>query len=578
MIGRWARGARLSLARLPTSVSGIARAPNYPVNSIRDLWPGDPDRGALLASGACLFEGKSIPLRAYDWDYADFPPEVRDWVRSFVWLRDLRALGSDEARLYARGIVSSWLDQPLVDPLILSAATTGMRLAAWLGHFDFFAASADEAFRQRLMDRILIEARLMSILFPLPTRGWRNFSALKGLLVVAVSIPSQTGFLQRFGRYLQQEIAHQILEDGSLIERNPSAQLEAAREFIEMSIIHRMARLPVPEEIQAALTKMLPALRAMRHGDGGLALFHGSREAGRRSVEQVLQTGPRMGRSAFQAKEGGFWRVSAGKALLFVDAAPLPPVGYDSGAHAAPLALEFSYGRQRLFVSCGSAAMGAWKQALRETAAHCSLVIEGTSCCDFSPTGALSRRPAHVQMHHQTLEGAHWLDGHHDGYYPGFGVTCQRRLYLSASGTDLRGEESIVGERLTDFALRFHLHPSVRAELTPDGQEILLNAGEDSWRFRQQGGTLHLEPSVYAGGLEVVPCVQIVVRPRREASWHEEDPVSTPEKMPEVDKGEDAPDEPGPSVVMGHENNKSGAAPVSYVRQVIHWVMEHVAA
>ncbi|GGC20869.1 heparinase II/III family protein [Asaia siamensis] len=601
MFGRWAREARLSLARLPSSVPGIARAPDRPVHAIRDIWPGNPDHGALLVSGAARFEGRNIPLRAHDWEYADLAPVTREWLQGFTWLRDLRALGSDEARLYARSIVGSWLDQPPIDPLVLNAPATGARLASWLGHFDFFASSASEAFRQKVMDRLLVEGRLISIMLPLAEQGWRNLTALKGLLAVAVAIPSQTGFLHRFHRYLDQELDRLTLPDGTLRERSPQAQMEAARELAEISVFMRMAQLSPSEKVQNALARICPVLRALRHGDGSLALFHGSKEQDDRQIDRIIQYGARQRLLASSMPDGGFWRISVGKALLFVDGAPPAGAPHDGNAHAAPLALEFSHGRQRLFVNCGAASTGMWKQALRETAAHSSLVVEETSCCDFTPAGTIARRPAHVTLTHQSQDGAHWVDGQHDGWYPGFGASWRRRLYLGPTGEDLRGEECVDGERRVAFALRFHLHPSVQAELAPDGDEVLMHAGGMIWRFRQEGGVLSLERSVYAGGEKPVASHQIVIRPpaaevtavstgsdavTTSTSQEPKETEGAPEgeTMPSSQPGE--PGEAGAGATADTQSPTTASAPALPelphrneplpARQVVQWVMERV--
>lgn len=571
MFGSWAREARLSLARLPSSVPGVARAPDRPIHAIRDIWPGNPDHGGLLVSGAARFEGRNLSLRAHDWEYADLPEATRSWLQGFTWLRDLRALGSDEARLYARSIVGSWLDQPPVDSLVLNASAAGARVASWLGHFDFFAASANQGFRQKVMDRLLVEGRLISLMFPLEEQGWKNFTALKGLLAVGVAIPSQSGLLQRFYRYLEQELDRQILPDGTLRERSPQAQMEVARELAEISVFMRMAQLPPSEKVQNAVARVCPVLRALRHGDGGLALFNGSKEQDDRQIDRIMQYGARQRLLAASMPDGGFWRIGAGKALLFVDGATPPPARYDGNAHAAPLSLEFSHGRQRLFVNCGGAATPPWKQALRETAAHSSLVVEETSCCDFDASGAVTRRPAHVTLSHQTQDGAHWLDGQHDGWYPGFGVSWQRRLYLGPTGEDLRGEECLNGERPVAYAIRFHLHPSVKAELAPEGDEILMRAGGMIWRFRQEGGVLSLERSIYAGGEKPVASLQIVIRPQRADLV----PATTDDVAAESSA---TTDQAGQTVSSGKapEAGSIQKAEQLSARQVVQWVMERV--
>ncbi|GBR28106.1 heparinase II/III family protein [Kozakia baliensis] len=533
MLRRWARDARLSLARLP-SFPGLARAPSAPVHTIRELWPGNPDDGALLVTGRFRFENRVYTLDTQDWEHRNLPTAARKWLHGFTWLRDLRALGSDEARLCARAIVASWLDQPPIDPLVLDASATGARIAAWMGHYDFFAASADDAFRQLLMDRVLVEGRLIAALLPLPPNGWQNLTAFKGLLAAAVTIPSQTGFLSRFLRYLDQELEHLLLPDGCVCERSPEAQFQAARELAEMSAIMRMAQMPPAESVTKGLAWICPVLRAMRHADGGLALFNGAVEHDQSFIENVLQQGARQRLLAPAMPDGAFWRLSPGKALLIVDAGVPAPSGYDRMAHGGPLSFEFSYGRQRLFVNCGSAQAGAWEQALRETAAHTTMVLDGRSCVDFGPDGGLSRRPAHVTASHQTQSGAHWLDMAHDGYRASLGATWQRRLYINAEGEDLRGQEVVEGEREVSLALRFHLHPSVEAQLSPDHDEVLMHAGGMIWRFRQENGVLSLEESVYFGGEKPVRTLQIVVTAPKPPE-PEPEPEVEPESEPEAE-------------------------------------------
>ena len=45
------------------------------------------------------------------------------------------------------------------DPVARRPDVAGARITAWLGHYDFFAATADDPFRQRLMARLVSDAR-----------------------------------------------------------------------------------------------------------------------------------------------------------------------------------------------------------------------------------------------------------------------------------------------------------------------------------------------------------------------------------------------------------------------------------
>ena len=83
---------------------------------------------------------------------------------------------------------------PPADALTRRPDVAGARLAAWLGHYDFFAASADDVFRQRLMTRLVMDARALASNLPAEELDARALTALKGLISAAVALPDQASF------------------------------------------------------------------------------------------------------------------------------------------------------------------------------------------------------------------------------------------------------------------------------------------------------------------------------------------------------------------------------------------------
>jgi uncharacterized heparinase superfamily protein len=511
-VRRWTRDARLSFARLPglPGSLGMGRVPDAPQQAIRDLWPGDPSLGARLMKGELLFCGIVHPLAPGSWSEAageesgrtqDGPSlALRAHAQGFTWLRDLRALGTDGARMRARALVSDWLQRPPAGQLSRAPDVVGARLNAWLAHYDFFAASADDGFRQHLMARLLGDARSLAAMLPSHTHDHRVLTGYKGLLACAVALPEQTHLLARFMRHISAELGRQVLLDGCHVERSPFAHLVALREMAEMRALMQTGQIAPPLALAASLDRMTPALRALRHADGGLALFNGAQEDNPALIDLVLAQAAR-GRAVQAAlPEGGFIRLQVGRTLLFVDAGPPPPPGYDALSHAGTLSFELSIGRERVIVNCGAGVTPAWKEALRSTAAHSTLVIGDRSSSEFAPGGVL-RRPAHVEVDHKQSGGAHWLDLSHDGYKPGFGAVHRRRLYLAENGEDIRGEDFVEADKPVAFVLRFHLHPDVtaRAEAEP-GSLLLTLASGAQWRMRIEGGAVAIEESVYLGG------------------------------------------------------------------------------
>ena len=484
----------------PWSLAG--RTPTALFVSLSDPWPGDPEAGRAIMRGRFQFFGKPLQTPAPLWEPVGVDAAWAREINAFDWLRDLRTAGGDSARRCARELVTAWMDSNKGwNPIAWHPSTTGRRLANWLGHYAFFAASAEVAFRHRLLRHLNRQVRHLSRALPAGLAGADAIAAIKGLVSAGVCLPGNEASLQRGLALLARELPRQILPDGGQVERSPARHLAVLRDLIDLRATLHAGDIAVPPDLQAAIAQMTPMLRLFRHGDGGLALFNDSNELESWQVDMVLQRTDGPSRPLTTAPASGFQRLQAGRTLLLVDAGAPPPAGYDHHAHAGTLSLEMSVGRERLFVNCGAhAADGEWRRAQRSTAAHSTLVIGETNSSQISREGELGHRRARATARRDEADGSVWLDLGHDGYKSGFGLTHTRRLYLSANGEDLRGEDRMAGSGKADFALRFHLHPEVQASLAQGGNTALLRLPKGvGWRFRAKGGTMRLEPSVYLG-------------------------------------------------------------------------------
>jgi uncharacterized heparinase superfamily protein len=294
---------------------------------------------------------------------------------------------------------------------------------------------------------------------------------------------------------------------------SPALQLAAIQDVIEIRNLLHGAGVEAPPLLAAVLDRAAPALRVMRHADGGLALFNGTREEPAAILDLVLTQAQSRGRPPASLPDTGFHRLAAARTLVIADCGAPPagrrepapgglPRGADRFAHAGTLGFEMSVGRDRLIVNCGAApaAESDWRDALRATAAHSTLVLSDTNSSELRPEG-LGRRAEVVEADRQESNGAQWLEASQDGWLRQFGVRHRRQLFLSQSGDDLRGEDLLEPERdvrIPGFAVRFHLHPAVVASLQQDETGVLLRLPSGvGWRLRAQGARVAIEESIY---------------------------------------------------------------------------------
>lgn len=510
------RGARRILAGLKP-----IKVPDGPSRAFRDLWPGEAARGARLLRGEFEVLGTTRPLRpaeaggAQDWMAPATPAAWRAAAHGFAWLRDLRALGTDAARLRGRALAADWLAHAASDPLAEAPEVAGARISAWLGHWDFLAATAEDELRRQLMQRMAQDARHVVAGLPAEAAHRGALVALKGGMAAAIALEEET-WLARCVRFLPAELERQFHTDGGHVERSPAQQLAALQDLIEIRNLLHGTGIDAPPILAALLDRAAPALRLMRHSDGGLALFNGTREEAPAVLDLVLTQAQSRGRAPAFLPETGFHRLAASRTLVIVDCgapppgrreAPQggPPRGADRHAHAGTLSFEMAVGRERLIVNCGAApaADAEWRDALRSTAAHSTLVLADTNSSELRPEG-LGRRVEAVEVDRQESNGAQWLEATQDGYAKPFGLRHRRRLYLSESGDDLRGEDVLEPERevqVPGFVVRFHLHPGVVASLQTDEAGVLLRLPSGAgWRLRAKAARVAIEESVYLAG------------------------------------------------------------------------------
>ncbi len=490
-----------ALPLYPLSLSGPG--PTRLCCTPTDHWPGNADAGSAIVDGTFGFAGRVLDNPDPLWTPRGATPEWRKALHGFAWLRDLRAAGGDPARRKARELVAAWIERNAAawDSLAWNPVVVGRRLTNWLGHFEFFAASASIEFRHRLLYETARQARHLARAMPAGLTGVEALAPLKGLITVGACLPDGGNWLDRGLALLRRELPHQVLADGGHASRSPSRQLEVLRDLIDLRAVLHAGGIQVPAYLQATIEQMAPVLHMLRHGDGGLALFNDTNEGEGWQIDMVLQRAAASGRPMMSAPQSGFQRLQAGRTLVLVDAGAPPPPGLDQTAHAGTLSLEVSIGRERLIVNCGAHPGDvAWRQAQRRTAAHSTLALDDVNSSELSPGGPLRRRPQTVVCRREAGEGGLWLDTSHDGYRRRIGRIHRRRLYLSAGGDDLRGEERLEGRGGDRFAVRFHLHPEVQANLAQSGNSVLLRLPQGGgWRLRAKGARISLEESAYLG-------------------------------------------------------------------------------
>ncbi len=474
-----------------------------------DLWPGNAAVGDHLFQGRYRFMGQEVASPAGPvW----LPPGIANsWLEEmhgFSWLRHFKASDGEAARRHARAVVADWISRcGRWSPVVWDAAVCGRRLVSWLTAAGFLINGAAPGWRADFFASLAMQARHLARCARAETAGDRRFAALCGMLYAAVCLDGNEKRNARAARALERECLAQIPADGGHTSRSPARHCRVLADLVDCrELLHAANREP-PDALLAAIEGMAPVLRALCHGDGGLAVFNDSAETTFPDPASVLKAAGSSVKPLANARQAGFQRLAAGRTLLIIDAGRSAGGAID---HAGATAFEMSVGGNRLIVNCGphTGRGSGWTQALRSTAAHSTLALADTS----------AEAGADVDCERHSDGGAVWFGMEHAGYARRFGFMHRRRFYAAADGADVRGEDALLpadggAPGPQPYTIRFHLHPTVKASLTQHGEAVLLLLpGGGAWRLHCSGGSLAINPSVYfAADEECRPCQQVVI-------------------------------------------------------------------
>ena len=485
----------------------------------QDLRTADPSFATEIYNGHFGLAGSLVELGAQS--PFEITPPSEGWARElhgFAWLRHLRVAGSELAREQAKALLNDFLRlHKNVKGLPWQPEVVGRRVISWLSNSVVVLDASNPRSYETFLRALTAQLRYLSASYRDAPDGAPRLVALMALVYAGLCIAEQQAVVDRYLKPFCKELDRQILPDGGHISRNPAALVELLLDLLPLrQCFMARDRLP-PKQLSDAIDRAMPMVRFFRLGDGTMARFNGSGATPTDSLATVLAYDDTEGAPLRAAPNSGYARMQRGATLIIADIAAAPAASLSTSAHAGCLSFEMSCGEHPLIVNCGAPSPDHddWRLFARSTPAHSTLTFDDASSAIFGggangsePTAdATLTGPPNVQAAvNEDGEGLE-LKGSHDGYASRYGVTHSRLVLLSPDGLLVAGEErlsapkGLKGEALESgggYAVRFHLHPSVTADMMEDERTVrLVLPNTEVWTLRSNTPTIALEDSVF---------------------------------------------------------------------------------
>lgn len=478
-------------------------------------------RGEQLLAGQFIFAGQKLDApKTSIWNLRPPSEAFLDEVHGFAWLSDLAAIGGGAARKQAQAWLLEWIEAfGQSNGIGWQPGLAGQRVIHWASHAMFLLKGLEPKASALVFRSLGRHVNFLSNNWKNTPQGLAKFEALTGMVYAGLALEGCEYALRPALKGLAAECHSWIGTGGAIPTRNPE---ELSRVFTLLTWAAKLQEAtghPADPALADAMERIAPGLRSLRHTDGGLARFHGGGRGAEGQLDQALADAQIRSASALNSFMG-YERLSSGRIVVIMDGAAPPST---PNAHHSQLGFEMSSGRWPMLSSCGPGQRltNRWAAACAQTAAYNALTVEGE--------GAL---PAQVSVERaQDLESA-WLSAISQGFAQSSGLTHERRLLISTNGRQFSGEDRLYPlappeddphpaailsrpSRGHSYMLHFHLHPDVAAH-SEEGEVTLTLPNAEVWTFRQEGGLMTLEDSIFLDRTHTEPRAtkQIVVAGR----------------------------------------------------------------
>ncbi len=184
----------------------------------KSLWEGSKQNGTRILNGYLNYQGESFPLNDFSKNNAS--ESWRDYLNSFLWLKDLSTLRTNESRIFFRKFLNNWLNKnKYFNEISWKEETVSKRMFSLLTNLSFYFDTANEDFQKRVARYIFVQTKFLFHKYHLRKR---EIFTIKALMLSSLCIKSLEKKFPTLIDDFQKLLQEDILEDGMHYKRSPS--------------------------------------------------------------------------------------------------------------------------------------------------------------------------------------------------------------------------------------------------------------------------------------------------------------------------------------------------------------------
>ena len=306
--------------------------------------------------------------------------------------------------------------------------------------------------------------------------------------------------------FLKKITKYSLDSQGFTKSRNIKQQIFYLKYFILIKEWFKESQVETPEHIEETIYYFGQAYAYFWQNTQTNLLFNGNNISNNKEFDNYLK------RLGYKFKNddkiyGGYTILRNKKICLVMDTGSSPDFKYSQNYQSGALSFEIISNGKKLISNCGYFKKKNQKlnKLSKSSANHSTLVIDDNSSCKFykKKDDWILRSGLKITQKDTKFEKDYWkILAAHDGYLKKYNSIHERSIEFYPEQMKFTGIDKIINKKTNKnykFEVRFHLEPNIKLMKTQDNKSILIELGEEGWKFTCDNYEINIDNGLYFG-------------------------------------------------------------------------------
>ena len=423
-------------------------------------------------------------------------------LNSFYWFFSLDLKSSKKT---TQSVVTNWIKNNHRFNDSWDFDLTAKRIISWLSCHNLTFEESDQDYKNNFNKIILKQTNHLISEINKSKLIDDKLIGCASIILVGLCYDNEKNYLN-FGSSLLKKISKIVLDNyGFPKSRSIKQMVFYLKYFILIREWFKESQVNVPEHVDETIFYLGQGYAFFWNSSSDF-LFNGNNISDKSNFDNYLK---RLGYKFKNDSQefGGYIILKNKKICIIMDAGSTPTQKYTVDYQSGALSFEIISNGKKLISNCGyyKKKENKLNQLSKASATQNTLIIDDNSSCKFSKVQNtfLVKNGLKVIKKNYIIEKDFWkINASHDGYLKKYNLIHDREIEFYPELMIFKGLDKIIKKKTNNnykFDIRFHVEPNIKLMKTQDNKTILIELGDEGWKFTCDNYDINIDNGLYFG-------------------------------------------------------------------------------